>query len=291
MTKVEIDAGSGFCFGVVTAIHKAEEELAKGGTLYCLGDIVHNGREVERLREMGLVTINHEEMEQLHHVKVLLRAHGEPPETYELARRNNIEIIDATCPVVLQLQKRIKQEYQKKEDTKDKQIVIYGKNGHAEVLGLVGQTQGTAIVIERLEEVDKLDFTHNISLYSQTTKSLDGFREVVENIQKRISPDAEFAYYDTICRQVANRMPNLRKFASAHDLVFFVSGKKSSNGKMLFSECQKVNTNSHLIDSVDEIDLSLLKGVTSTGICGATSTPKWLMEQVSSFIETHLKDE
>lgn len=291
MTKVEIDAGSGFCFGVVTAIHKAEEELAKGGTLYCLGDIVHNGREVERLREMGLVTINHEEMEQLHHVKVLLRAHGEPPETYELARRNNIEIIDATCPVVLQLQKRIKQEYQKKEDTKDKQIVIYGKNGHAEVLGLVGQTQGTAIVIERLEEVDKLDFTHNISLYSQTTKSLDGFREVVENIQKRISPDAEFAYYDTICRQVANRMPNLRKFASAHDLVFFVSGKKSSNGKMLFSECQKVNTNSHLIDSVDEIDLSLLKGVTSIGICGATSTPKWLMEQVSSFIETHLKDE
>lgn len=291
MTKVEIDAGSGFCFGVVTAIHKAEEELAKGGTLYCLGDIVHNGREVERLREMGLVTINHEEMEQLHHVKVLLRAHGEPPETYELARRNNIEIIDATCPVVLQLQKRIKQEYQKKEDTKDKQIVIYGKNGHAEVLGLVGQTQGTAIVIERLEEVDKLDFTHNISLYSQTTKSLDGFQEVVENIQKRISSDAEFAYYDTICRQVANRMPNLRKFASAHDLVFFVSGKKSSNGKMLFSECQKVNTNSHLIDSVDEIDLSLLKGVTSIGICGATSTPKWLMEQVSSFIEAHLKDE
>ena len=286
MTNVEIDEGSGFCFGVVTAIHKAEEELAKGGVLYCLGDIVHNGREVERLRTMGLITINHEEMAQLHDVKVLLRAHGEPPETYELAKRNNIEIIDATCPVVLQLQKRIKQEHLK--DDGDKQIVIYGKKGHAEVLGLVGQTQGSAVVVECLDEVGKLDMNRNIRLYSQTTKSLDGFREIVEHIQRHILPEADFKFYDTICRQVANRMPNLRAFASAHELIFFVSGKKSSNGKMLFGECKKVNANSHLIDSVAELDETLLEGVSSIGICGATSTPKWLMEQVSSFIKERL---
>lgn len=286
MTKVEIDAGSGFCFGVVTAIRKAEEELSKGGVLYCLGDIVHNGREVERLCAMGLVTINHEQLAELHDVKVLLRAHGEPPETYEIARRNHIEIIDATCPVVLQLQKRIKQEHQEKDS--GKQIVIYGKKGHAEVLGLVGQTAGEAIVIEGVEELDKLDYNRDICLYSQTTKSLDGFREVVNTIRDRIAPQADFKFYDTICRQVANRMSNLRSFALAHDLIFFVSGKKSSNGKMLFAECLKVNPNSHLIDSVEEIDLSLLEGAVSIGVCGATSTPKWLMEQVSGFIRSHL---
>ena len=251
MVKVEIDEGSGFCFGVVTAINKAEEELANGGTLYCLGDIVHNSREVERLKEMGLITINHDDFNHLHDAKVLLRAHGEPPETYEIARRNNIEIIDATCPVVLRLQKKIKQEYTQK-DTEDKQIVIYGKTGHAEVLGLVGQTTGEAIVIEH------------------------------------ISPDVTFEYYDTICRQVANRIPNIRKFAASHDLVFFVSGKKSSNGKMLFSECKKVNPNSHLIDSAEEIDSSLLTGASSIGVCGATSTPKWLMEEISKAIQSRL---
>ena len=232
MVKVEIDEGSGFCFGVVTAIHKAEEELAKGVTLYCLGDIVHNSREVERLKEMGLITINHEEFKQLHNAKVLLRAHGEPPETYIIAKENNIEIIDATCPVVLRLQKRIKQEYMQ-EDLDEKQIVIYGKNGHAEVLGLVGQTTGKAIVIEKLDEARRLDFSKSIRLYSQTTKSLDEFWEIVEYIKEHISPDVTFEYYDTICRQVAYRMPNLRKFAASHDLIFFVSGKKSSNGKML----------------------------------------------------------
>ncbi|MEG0648028.1 MAG: 4-hydroxy-3-methylbut-2-enyl diphosphate reductase, partial [Bacteroides sp.] len=229
MTKVEIDKGSGFCFGVVTAINKAEEELAKGVTLYCLGDIVHNSREVERLKEMGLITINHEEFKQLHHAKVLLRAHGEPPETYEIARRNQIEIIDATCPVVLRLQKRIKVEH-REEGKEEKQIIIYGQNGHAEVLGLVGQTAGKAIVIEKLEEVKSLDFTKSIRLYSQTTKSLDEFWEIVDYIKEHISPEATFEYYDTICRQVANRMPNLREFAASHDLLFFVSGKKSSNG-------------------------------------------------------------
>ena len=287
MIKVEIDEGSGFCFGVVTAIHKAEEELAKGVTLYCLGDIVHNSREVERLKTMGLITINHEEFKQLHNAKVLLRAHGEPPETYTIARENNIEIIDATCPVVLRLQKRIKQEYQEK-DAEEKQIVIYGQNGHAEVLGLVGQTTGKAIVIEKLEEAKELDFSKSIRLYSQTTKSLDEFWEIVDYIKDHISPSATFEYYDTICRQVANRMPNLRTFAASHDLIFFVSGKKSSNGKMLFIECLKVNPNSHLIDNAEEIDDSLFHGISSIGVCGATSTPKWLMEQIYTEIKARL---
>ena len=276
MVNIEIDNGSGFCFGVTTAIQKAEEELAKGNTLYCLGDIVHNGQECERLKKMGLITINHEEFAQLHDVKVLLRAHGEPPATYELARKNHIEIIDATCPVVLRLQKRIKQEYDKSSDA---QIVIYGKNGHAEVLGLVGQTNGQAIVIEGISEVNRLDFSKDIRLYSQTTKSLDEFRQIVEYIQAHIAPDATFEYHDTICRQVANRMPNIQKFAASHDLVFFVCGRKSSNGKILYHECKKVNENSYLIDQPEEIDKNLLEGVHSIGICGATSTPKWLMEE------------
>ena len=281
MVNIEIDNGSGFCFGVTTAIQKAEEELAKGNTLYCLGDIVHNGQECERLKKLGLITINHEEFALLHDVKVLLRAHGEPPATYELAQMNRIEIIDATCPVVLRLQKRIKQEYDKSSDA---QIVIYGKNGHAEVLGLVGQTNGQAIVIEGMKEIDRLDFSKDIRLYSQTTKSLDEFRQIVEYIQEHISPDATFEYHDTICRQVANRMPNIRKFASAHDLIFFVCGRKSSNGKILYHECKKVNENTHLIDQPEEIDQNLLEGVKSIGICGATSTPKWLMEECKNKI-------
>lgn len=289
MIKVEIDEGSGFCFGVVTAIHKAEEELAKGETLYCLGDIVHNSREVDRLKAMGLITINRDEFRQLRNAKVLLRAHGEPPETYQIAQENNIEIIDATCPVVLRLQKRIKQEF-RKEDFEEKQIVIYGKNGHTEVLGLVGQTGGQAIVIESAEEAKKLDFSKSIRLFSQTTKSLDEFQEIVEYIKHHISPDATFEYYDTICRQVANRMPNLREFAATHDLIFFVSGKKSSNGKMLFEECLKVNANSHLIDNEKEIDPSLLQNVESIGVCGATSTPKWLMEKIHDHIRLLIKD-
>lgn len=278
--KVEIDESSGFCFGVTTAIKKAEEELAKGETLYCLGDIVHNGQECERLKQLGLITIDHGKFASLHDVKVLLRAHGEPPQTYQLARQNHIEIIDATCPVVLRLQKRIKQEYDASapEERREKQIVIFGKNGHAEVLGLVGQTNGEAIVIENLEEVKRLDFTKDIRLYSQTTKSLDEFREIVAYIQQHISPEVTFQYYDTICRQVANRMPEIRRFAAAHDLVFFVCGHKSSNGKILYQECRKVNPNSYQIDKPEEIDSSLLQQAHSIGICGATSTPKWLME-------------
>ena len=284
---IEIDSGSGFCFGVTTAIKKAEEELAKGSTLYCLGDIVHNGMECERLKQMGLVTINHDDMARLHNVKVLLRAHGEPPATYELARRNNIEIIDATCPVVLQLQKRIKSQYgaNSQELTANSQIVIFGKKGHAEVLGLVGQTQGTAIVIENFEEVERLDFTRDIYLYSQTTKSLDELHRIIEYIQQHISPTATFRSFDTICRSVANRMPNISQFASRHDLILFVCGRKSSNGKVLYNECRRINPNTYLIEGPNEIDPSWLNDVETIGICGATSTPKWLMEQCRDAIE------
>lgn len=285
MLAIEIDSGSGFCFGVTTAISKAEEELSKGNTLYCLGDIVHNGMEVERLAGKGLVTINHDDLRHLHDVKVLLRAHGEPPETYELARRNNIEIIDATCPVVLQLQRRIKSQY---DANPDAQIVIFGKNGHAEVLGLVGQTNNTAVVIESFDEVGKLDFTRDIYLYSQTTKSLDELHSIIGYIQKHISPHATFRSFDTICRQVANRMPNISAFAARHGLILFVSGRKSSNGKVLFNECRRVNPNSHQIERAGEIDMEWVRNVSTIGICGATSTPKWLMEECRDHILRHV---
>ena len=286
MIHIEIDSSSGFCFGVTTAIQKAEEELAKGNTLYCLGDIVHNGKEVERLHARGLITINHEQLKQLHDVKVLLRAHGEPPETYETARRNNIEIIDATCPVVLQLQRRIKKQY---DANPEAQIVIFGKNGHAEVLGLVGQTHSRAIVMEKLEDVRLLDFGRDIYLYSQTTKNLDEFRRIIDYIQSHISPDATFRSFDTICRQVANRMPNIASFAARHDIIIFLSGRKSSNGKVLFNTCKSVNPNSYMIEGPGEIDSSWIEGVTSVGICGATSTPKWLMEQCRDSILERIK--
>ena len=288
MIQIEIDSGSGFCFGVTTAIQKAEEELASSGQgnsgkgpLYCLGDIVHNGMECDRLKHMGLITINHDELKQLHQVKVLLRAHGEPPETYELAQRNNIEIIDATCPVVLQLQRRIKRQ---NESNPEAQIVIFGKNGHAEVLGLVGQTKGRAIVVEKFDDVKRLDYSHDIYLYSQTTKSLDEFRRIINYIQANISPEATFKSFDTICRQVANRMPNISSFATRHDVVLFVCGRKSSNGKVLFNECRRVNQRSYQIESAQEISLQWLQNAQTVGICGATSTPKWLMEECRDFI-------
>lgn len=284
MYNIEIDSESGFCFGVTTAIKKAEEELAKGTPLYCLGDIVHNGQECERLKKLGLITINHEEYAKLKNVKVLLRAHGEPPETYRIAAENNIEIIDATCPVVLRLQKRIKQEYTSKEPEKEKQIVIYGKNGHAEVLGLVGQTNGEAIVIEKIEEVDKIDLNKDVRLYSQTTKSLDEFRSIVSYIEQNISKSATFQYFDTICRQVANRMPNIRKFAASHDVILFVCGQKSSNGKILFHECKEINPNTYQVDKPEDIDMEWFRDAKSIGICGATSTPKWLMDKCKNVI-------
>lgn len=282
--KIEIDQGSGFCFGVTRAIGKAEEELAKEEQLYCLGDIVHNGKECDRLQQLGLVTINHEQLRDIHDAKVLLRAHGEPPSTYALADDQSINLIDATCPVVLHLQERIKKEYDADREHK-KQIVIFGKNGHAEVIGLVGQTEETAIIIESAEDVKKLDFNRDICLYSQTTMPLDEFRKIVDYVQQHISPEATFTYYDTICRQVANRMPNIRNFALRHDVVLFVCGKKSSNGRVLFNECREANPRSYMIDTASEIDAQWLQGCESIGICGATSTPKWLMEECKVRIE------
>lgn len=281
MIKVEIDEGSGFCFGVVTAIRKAEEELAKGGRLYCLGDIVHNSAEVERLQAKGLVTISHDDLEKLHDVKVLLRAHGEPPSTYELARRNNIEIIDATCPVVLQLQQRIKKSYDETAgDDPRPQIVIYGKRGHAEVNGLVGQTSGEAVVVQNIDELDLIDYDRDVILYSQTTKSLPGFREISSEIEQRQNAGHSFRSYDTICRQVANRVSNLRDFAETHQLIVFVCGKKSSNGKFLFEECRAVNPNAKMVTDCSELSPEWFEGINTIGICGATSTPRWLMENV-----------
>lgn len=285
---IEIDNGSGFCFGVTTAIRKAEEELNTAGHLYCLGDIVHNSNEVERLKQKGLETITHDQMRELKDVKVLLRAHGEPPETYEIARLNNIEIIDATCPVVLQLQRRINKSYNEEGD-ESPQIVIYGKRGHAEVNGLVGQTQGNALVIENINEIDKIDFDRDIYLYSQTTKSLEEFKTLVEEIKKRIGSNVEFKSYDTICRSVANRIPQIRQFASRHELILFVCGSKSSNGKILFAECHDANPNSHMISNENEIDPAWLVGKQSIGICGATSTPRWLMNQVKNYVEQNTK--
>ncbi len=281
--KIEIDKGSGFCFGVVKAINKAEEELNKEGILYCLGDIVHNNSEVDRLESKGLITIERSQLNSLKDVRVLLRAHGEPPSTYELAKQNNIEIIDATCPVVIQLQKKIKKIYDT-TDFNNSQIVIFGKSGHAEVNGLVGQTAGKAIVIENEDDLCKIDFNKNIYLFSQTTKSLDHFGLIIETIKEKISTESQFTFYDTICRQVANRMPEIREFAKSKDIVFFVSGKKSSNGKVLFNECLKVNSRSYLITTKEEVNPALISDVKSIGICGATSTPKWLMEEDANHI-------
>ena len=268
--NVEIDEGSGFCFGVTRAINLAQEKLSSGDVLYCLGDIVHNGRECNRLASLGMVTIGHDELKNLKNARVLLRAHGEPPETYALAEENNIEIIDATCPVVLQLQRRIKRQY---DANPEAQIVIFGKPGHAEVLGLVGQTNGTAKVIAHFDDVKSLDMNRDTYLYSQTTK--------------HISQEAKFESFDTICRNVANRMPNISSFAARHDLVLFVCGRKSSNGQVLFDECHSVNPNSYQVESPDEIRGEWLHGVDTIGICGATSTPKWLMEECRDRIEKY----
>lgn len=283
MNKIEIDRQSGCCFGVAKAITRAEEELKKGGTLYCLGDIVHNSIEVERLEKLGMVTINHEQLKQLKNVRVLLRAHGEPPGTYEIARQNNIELIDASCPVVLGLQKKIRKKYEQGVD-RGIQIVIYGKKGHAEVNGLMGQTNESAIILESKEEIDKLDFSRDISLFSQTTKSLDSFYEIGEIIRSRMQEGASFFFNDSICRQVSNRVPNIREFAQKHDLIIFIAGEKSSNGKVLFNECKSRNPNSFLIHSPEEVDPAWFKKDISIGICGATSTPQWQMKAVADII-------
>ncbi len=291
MTRVTIDSESGFCFGVVTAIQKAEEELRKGGTLYCLGDIVHNEREVERLAQLGLITINREEFKQLHNAKVLLRAHGEPPETYRIAKENNIEIIDASCPVVRNLQQRIKKQY---EADKDCQIVIFGKQGHAEVIGLQGQTENTAIVVESEADLDKISYRKPIYLVSQTTKSVDEFKHLVGAIEMRLhlkkgvydTPHqwGRLVYHDTICKQVRNRVQHIREFASEHDRILFVGGHNSSNGKVLYAHCKEVNTDTTFVSDASEISAEYIAACESksVGICGATSTPLWLMEECAA---------
>ena len=298
MITIDIDPHSGCCFGVARAIRMAEEELQKGGTLYCLGDIVHNNIEVARLEKMGLVTIDHDRFRRLKNVKVLLRAHGEPPETYEIAQKNHIEIIDASCPVVLKLQKHIKEESDRQEEDGG-QIVIFGKKGHAEVNGLLGQTGGKAVVIENREESGKLDFSRKITLFSQTTKSLEGFHEIQQMIASKMRPGIAFQYHDTICRQVSGRISDIRRFAREHDLIFFLAGEKSSNGKILFAECKKHNSRSYLIHTPPEIiqelihtpqetALPLLTENLKIGICGATSTPRWQMEAVADKLKKRI---
>ena len=280
MLNIEIDKKSGFCFGVVKAITKAEEELAKGETLYCIGDIVHNGQEVDRLTKMGLITIDHEQFAKLHNVKVLLRAHGEPPNTYETAKRNNIKLIDASCPVVLKLQSRVKNAYDTIQ-TPDTQIVIFGHIGHAEVNGLVGQTEEKAIVIENEDDLYKVDFSKPVRLFSQTTKSLDGYNNLIKTVSEKIDKNVNFEHTDTICRQVANRMPNITIFAQQNDIIIFVSGKKSSNGQVLFEHCKTINPNTYIVSEADEVNSLEIDLTKKIGICGATSTPRWLMEEVA----------
>ncbi|MDR0825487.1 MAG: 4-hydroxy-3-methylbut-2-enyl diphosphate reductase [Prevotella sp.] len=280
MIEIEIDEDSGFCFGVVNAIESAERELNKGIVLYSLGDLVHNNLEMKRLKRRGLKTIDHNGLSELRDKTVLLRAHGEPPSTYITAKEKGITILDATCPVVLHLQKRIKECFEEVKNT-DTQLVIYGKKGHAEVNGLVGQTNGAAIVIEKHEELERLDFSKEIVLFSQTTKPLDGFGEIVETIKSKMHEGVNFRYFDTICRQVANRLPKIKEFAARHDRIYFVSGEKSSNGKMLFEECKKTNANTIFISESSEIKEPLPPEIKTIGVCGATSTPKWLMEEVA----------
>jgi 4-hydroxy-3-methylbut-2-en-1-yl diphosphate reductase len=279
---IEIDTNSGFCFGVVEAIHKAEEMLLTQEKLYCLGDIVHNNAEIDRLTRKGLVIINHDEFFKMKDTTILLRAHGEPPSTYEYANKNNIRLIDATCPVVLKLQKRI-QKSSKSGDNSDCQIIIYGKRGHAEVNGLVGQTQGKALVIEGTDDFTRIDFNKPIELYSQTTRDLEGFHHLAGELKKR-AVNVPVKIHDTICRQVSHRIPAIHKFASRFDLIIFVGGKRSSNGQMLFDICRKVNPNSKFISDINEIEIQWLNGTGSIGICGATSTPKKLLEAVAQYI-------
>lgn len=291
--KITVDEYSGFCFGVTAAIDAAEREL-QSGSLFCLGDIVHNGQEVSRLEKLGLVTIDYDDLRTLHNVRVLLRAHGEPPSTYRIAQQNNIEIVDASCPVVLKLQKRIRETYLQHHGT-DAQIVIFGQKGHAEVVGLEGQTNNTAIVVESLKDLDVLDYEKPIYLFSQTTKSVEGFRALVVEIEKRrvetaVGGEREvvFEYHDTICRNVANRVKRLQEFAEGNDVVIFVGGKKSSNAKVLYNHCLEVNPSTIFVSGEDDITeeiLEVCRRVEKVGICGATSTPKWLMEKVKLKIE------
>ncbi|WP_143962321.1 4-hydroxy-3-methylbut-2-enyl diphosphate reductase [Litoribacter populi] len=293
--QVTIDKNSGYCFGVEFAIKMAEDEMEGADTLYCLGDIVHNDMEVNRLSQKGLVVIDREQLKEISNCKVLIRAHGEPPETYRTAIENNIELIDASCPVVLKLQHRVKNAFDKMEREKG-QIVIYGKKGHAEVIGLTGQTRENAIVVMEEQDLEKIDYTLPITLFSQTTKSTKGFYDLKEKISQRIEKakgsveEVDFNANDSICRQVSNREPQLRKFSQDNDVIIFVSGKKSSNGKALYQVCKEQNERSYFVENESEIDRAWFKVDDSVGVCGATSTPMWLMELVMNHVKNWDKE-
>jgi 4-hydroxy-3-methylbut-2-enyl diphosphate reductase len=282
--KVEIDKNSGFCFGVVNAIKIAEGSLKEGKTLFSLGDIVHNGEEIDRLKKLGLKTITHEEYFNLSDCTVLIRAHGEPPATYEYAAKNNINLIDATCPVVLTLQKRVKKAYDELRNVNG-QVIIFGKKGHAEVDGLNGQTNNEAVIVQDESDLAKIDFTRPATLFSQTTRSIDDFIKIGEEINSRMASETHLKINDTICRQVANRVPKLRNFVTHYDLILFVSGKKSSNGKFLYEVCKQKNLNTYFVSSPADLSPDWFKDASTVGICGATSTPQWLMEQVADWIK------
>lgn len=284
MAFVEIDTHSGFCLGVVKAIKKAENFLAANETLYSLGDIVHNNQEVERLESKGMKTISLQQLENMHDTNVLFRAHGEPPSTYEMAEKRGIRLIDATCPVVLSLQAKIRKKYEESRET-DSQIVIFGKSGHAEVVGLLGQTDNTAIVLEKVSDITLLNLSKPIILFSQTTKPLDEFESLVVALKEAMKPDVPFEFFDTICRQVANRLPHIRNFARKHDCILFVSGAKSSNGKALFEACQNENPRTFFLTGPEEVQSYMFRDSDTIGICGATSTPVWLMENVKKQVE------
>jgi len=288
--KVEIDVNSGFCFGVENAVEIAEQVLDSGEMVYCLGSIVHNDVEVERLRKKGLITITHGEYRNLRNARVLVRAHGEPPSTYEIARTNNIDLIDATCPIVMRLQSRIKRAWIESPD-KGGQVVLFGKEGHAEVIGLLGQTANQAILINGEKDIGKIDFSRPVYLFSQTTMSVPEYRRLAEIIRGKITesgqpgdPDDLMRVHNSICGQVSNREPKLRSFCGSHDIVIFVSGKESSNGKMLFEVCRKENLNAYMITSPEELLPEWFSGKKSAGVCGATSTPKWLIDKVAEAI-------
>lgn len=285
--EITIDKYSGFCFGVVYAIEMAESILKNTDSLYCLGDIVHNNKEVDRLNALGLQIINHKQLQELRDCKVLIRAHGEPPSTYELALKNNIELLDASCPVVLKLQNQIKEGYEEIKEING-QVIIFGKEGHAEVDGLLGQTNNNAIVIADIEDLVKIDFSKSIYIYSQTTKSPEAYKDISLEIQRRVKKaganNVQYIVNDTLCRQVSGREPQLKKFSNENDVIIFVSGKKSSNGKMLYKSCKVENQKSYFISDINELQANWFSNVNSVGICGATSTPMWLMESVKEAI-------
>lgn len=290
--KISIEEKSGFCFGVTRVIKQAEDILDTGETLYCLGQIVHNESEVKRLVDKGIIFIEKDDLETLHDVKVLIRAHGEPPETYRIAEKNNIELVDGTCPIVQRLQKKIRQDWERR--TKDSQIIIYGKKDHPEVVGLTGQTSNEAVVVSNPAALNDMELSGHVSLYSQTTMDTDGFVRITNELRERMNAwgegESNLVINDTICRHISHRQPGLRKFAKASDVIIFVAGKKSSNGRVLFDVCRTVNPKSYLVSFPEELEPSWVENASSVGVCGATSTPRWLLEQVAGKVREFTKN-